>query len=261
MQLKANPQKFRIILVEDDHDLRQGLAEYLELRDFEVAQAASGAEFAIALAENRYDLAILDVNLPDVSGLDLARFVHLRGDMGIIMLTALQGRDHRIKGFEQGADLYFTKPVDSEELALAAANLASRFRQHSSLSPEEPGKAETTTVDWKLDRTTQTLVAPDGTTVFLSAREAMLIEFLAARPGILVPRVDLLQIYSDDGLDPTSRRFDMAFARLKAKAENAGVRLPVQAVRGLGLRLIEEVTIALGCRSPVAPRNGTRSFP
>lgn len=242
MKSGFNDDRFRVVLVEDDLDLRHGLAEYLQLRGFNVTQAGSGAEFRTALAAHTYELAILDVNLPDVNGFDLARAVHLRGNMGIIMLTALRARDHRIKGFEKGADLYFSKPVDSEELALAALNLASRFRKVVKVETEVSETVAGTT-GWTLDQTMETLTAPDGTVIHLSARESMLLEFMAARPAILVPRFDLLQMYGGHDADPASRRLDVAFGRLRAKVEQVGLRLPLQAVRGLGLRLTETISV------------------
>jgi DNA-binding response OmpR family regulator len=239
-------RKFRLILVEDDHDLRQGLVEYLELRGFDVAEASSGEEFQRAIDQSHYDVAILDVNLPDVSGFDLARQLAATGSTtGIIMLTARHAREDRLHGYDRGADLYFTKPVDSEELALAAANLARRLRNGKSASAPSPDpvRPPPAPAAWTLDRTLRTLKAPDGPMLQLSGRESMLLEFLAQRKDVLVPRSDVLEVYADAAPDPTSRRFDVAFARLRLKATEAGTVLPVQVVRGSGLRLIAAITI------------------
>lgn len=96
----------RVILVEDDHDLRQSVADYLRLRKIDVTEVASGIELYKALRQERYDIAVLDVNLPDVSGFDLARDLASQKDMGVILLTARTGRDDRVRGYAGGADLY-----------------------------------------------------------------------------------------------------------------------------------------------------------
>lgn len=238
-------RKFRLILVEDDDDLRQGLVEYLQLRGFEVAEASSGLEFQRMVAHESYDVAILDVNLPDISGFDLARqLVVASSGIGIILLTARRAREDRIHGYDRGADLYFTKPVDSEELTLAATNLARRIRhERSVLTPAPPAPHVKVSGNWTLDRTLRTLTAPEGATLHLSGRESMLLEFLAHRKDTLVARADVLEVYADAGTDPTSRRFDVAFARLRLKATQAGTTLPFMVVRGSGLRLIETIII------------------
>jgi len=99
--------------------------------------------FYTTLMEGDFDVAILDVNLPDVSGFELARVISSSRPMGVIMLTARTGRDDRIKGYEEGADLYLTKPVDGEELALAIANLARRVRS-AALSAKTASSAKAT---------------------------------------------------------------------------------------------------------------------
>jgi DNA-binding response OmpR family regulator len=243
----AKVEKPRIILVEDDHDLRNGLTEYLELRGFFVAPAANGVEFHSLLVEDVYDLAILDVNLPDISGFDLARFLAQRNEMGIIILTALRARDDRLRGYSDGADLYFTKPVDSEELAQAAENLTRRVRRERlvhSVQKDPASDQEVAIQDrWILDRKRQMLMAPNGKGVPLSVRETMLLEFFANHPAPMISRMDVLQFYDPTSADPLSRRFDVAFGRLRVKAKDADVDLPVQVIRGAGVRLVETIEV------------------
>lgn len=232
--------KPKIVVVEDDDDVRHGLSEYLQARGFHVDQASTGVELHEALKEQRYDVAVLDVNLPDVSGFDLSRVLAHRKNIGIIMLTALRTREDRIRGYDGGADLYFTKPVDSEELALAAANLAKRIRQKT-IAAEEPALVGMNA--WILDRKKQTLLAPAGKIMHLSGRETLLIEFLSRHPSSTIPRMDVLQFYDPSNLDPFSRRFDVAFGRLRSKATDAGIDLPIQVIRGSGVRLLEKIEI------------------
>lgn len=232
--------KPHLVVVEDDTDLRKSLSEYMQLRGFEVFEAASGLEFHDIVKSKQVDVAVLDVNLPDVSGLDLARFLSNRDDVGIIMLTALNGREDRRLGYDGGADLYFTKPFDSEELALAATNLVKRIRRRerpaTKLSPKENR-------NWLLDRKRQTLSSPEGTEVSLSGKEVLLIEFLARHSEPTVPRIEMLRLFDPGNNDPFSRRLDMAFGRLRSKASHAGMDLPVQVIRGIGLRRLEIIQV------------------
>lgn len=234
---------FSIVLVEDDHDLRQSIADYLRLRRIQVTEVASGIELYKALRQERYDIAVLDVNLPDVSGFELARDIASQG-MGVIMLTARTGRDDRIRGYADGADLYLTKPVDSEELVLAIANLGRRIRR--SAIPANAGQAFAAEIDapWRLDRQTQTLYAPRGASVKLSAREVVLLEYLARHQGVTVPRDDISALFHDALRDPESRRIDAALARLRAKLKNSGIESPLHVVHSAGVRLVKTIEIA-----------------
>lgn len=236
---------FRVLLVEDDHDLRQSVADYLRLRKIHVTEAASGIELYKALRQERYDIVVLDVNLPDVSGFDLARDITPQTDMGIILLTARTGRDDRVRGYADGADLYLTKPVDGEELTLAIVNLGRRIRHAAGQNSMR--RTGTTAAGegafWRLDRKRQLLHASNGMFVKLSAREIMLLEYLAQRPGVMVSRDEISGLFSHTQLHPESRRIDAALARLRAKLKAAGMELPLQVVHSAGLRLLETINV------------------
>lgn len=121
-----------VLLVEDDDELREALAETLRLNGMTVSEAESGAAFRDALRAGDVEVAIIDVNLPDISGFMLARDLAAAPRRpGIIMLT-LAARHDRVRGYAEGADLYMTKPVDGEELVLAVGNMARRLRPRRS---------------------------------------------------------------------------------------------------------------------------------
>ena len=235
----------RAILVEDDHDLRQGIADYLRLKAIDVTAVASGVGFYTTLMGDDFDIAILDVNLPDISGFELARVISSSKRMGVIMLTARAGREDRIKGYEQGADLYLTKPVDGEELALAVNNLARRVRQAASApagpagqgerSPDTPSVVER---PWLLDLRRRQLTSPAGVPILLSGREAMLVEHLARAAGATVPRNVMETLLGNSSSDLESRRLDAALRRLRMKARAAGADLPLHVVHAVGVRFI-----------------------
>lgn len=237
---------FKIILVEDDHDLRQSLADYLRLRNMHVTEAPSGIAFYKAWRQERYNIAILDVNLPDVSGFELARDLAAQPEMGIILLTARTSRDDRVRGYAEGADLYLTKPVDTEELALAILNLGRRIRRESEerASVRGGGAGETRKgVAWQLNRQTQMLRSPDAKSMKLSAREVILLEHLAARPHETVSRDLIMRLFGHVRVDPESRRFDAFLARLRSKLKAAEMECPLQVVHSAGVRLVKQIDV------------------
>jgi DNA-binding response OmpR family regulator len=118
----------KVIVVDDDVDLREGLVECLRLAGFEAIGVGSALNFYQALSTTCFDVAVLDVNLPDADGYSIARFLSERTNLGIVFMTGRGRKDDRIAGFRCGADLYFVKPVSAQELSLAIANLARRLR-------------------------------------------------------------------------------------------------------------------------------------
>lgn len=235
----------RVILVEDDHDLRQGIADYLRLQAIDVTEVASGVGFYTALMGADFDIAILDVNLPDVSGFELARAVSSSKRMGVIMLTARTGREDRIKGYEQGADLYLIKPVDGEELALAIGNLARRIRSVAPIADTtgSGGRSRDQERAWHLELKQRRLTSPTGVSILLSGREAMLMEHLARAGGATVSRQAIDTLLGHNHSDPESRRLDAALRRLRMKARVAGADLPLHSVHAAGIRFIGSVNI------------------
>lgn len=239
----TDAERFSVILVEDDHDLRQSLADYLRLRNMVVTEAASGIAFYRALQTGRFDIAVLDVNLPDTSGFDLASDIAGQRDMGVIMLTARTGRDDRVRGYSKGADIYLTKPVDSEELALVVGNLARRMRLAAGSPKESSPSVDREKADWELDRHARTLHAPGLGTAKLSARETLLLELLARHGDATVSRARISALYGDAEPDPESRRLDAALARLRSKLKTESMELPLQVVHSVGLRLVRPISI------------------
>lgn len=227
----------RAVLVEDDHDLRQGLADYLRLSGVEVRDVSSALDFYRLLRLEDFDVAILDVNLPDANGFDLARELSEERGMGLVLLTARTGRDDRIRGYAEGADLYLTKPIDGRELLLAVRNLARRVQSSTAARPiTAEGRAGAPAHAWRLDALGQSLVPPGGDPIPLSGRELMLLDFLAQADGATVPRRVLSEHlgYAASGSD--GRGFDAVLRRLRRKAADRGHELPIRAVHAMGIR-------------------------
>jgi DNA-binding response OmpR family regulator len=232
----------QVILVEDDRDLRQGIAEYLRFNAMQVTDVASGVGFYKAFRKSAFDVAILDVNLPDTNGYDLARDLSAEQTLGVIMLTARSGRTDKLQGYAAGADLYLAKPVDGEELVLAIRNLARRVRQAEG-SPRTSSGMASSGADggWRLDLRHYRLLAPGNVSIDLTGREVMILEQLAKAKGGTIPRRVLAEALGYGAHGAENRGLDVALSRLRQKTNAQGVELPLHAVHSVGVRF----TVAL----------------
>ena len=219
----------RILIVEDEPvlgaSLRRGLRQAAHAADL----AGSVAEASAKLALDTYDAIVLDVGLPDGSGFDLARQLRERGVMTpILMLTARDAVEDRVRGLDEGADDYLVKPFALEELL-------ARLRALQRRTP--PNRAPTVTVgDLTLDPATRS-AARAGTPISLTTTEYALLEFLARRPGQVVSRADISAHVWDENYDPLSNVIDVYVARLRRKVDADGRPPMVRTVRGHGYAL------------------------
>lgn len=221
----------RILLVEDDDDLRAGLAENLRFHGMSVTDVDCAAAFHAARRQSAFDVSILDVNLPDGSGFELA--ASMAGDLrrpGVIMLTARTGQPDRIRAYTEGADIYMTKPVAGEELLLAVRNLAKRVDAQGTIpSGEKPPT-------WYLDKVPLQLVSPDGRSLSLSGREFLLIEQFVGKHDHILSRQTLSQTLGYGTHGSESRAFDALLRRLRRKFEVAGLGVPFTTFNNRGIQ-------------------------
>jgi len=232
-------QPIRAIVVEDDPNLRLGLADFLRLNSLSVTAVGSGAEFNRAFGTETFDIAIIDVNLPDVSGFEIARYITKITGIAVIMLTARAMRDDKLRGYAEGANLYLTKPVDCDELILAIRNLVHRTRQTGEMSKQssQPSKS------WIVDRIAQQLISPLGAIIKLSGREAKLILRLAEDNGRTVSRKDLSIALGYNNADIETRSLDAVLRRLRSKVRDTEDELPIHVVHSMGFHFSAEIKI------------------
>jgi DNA-binding response OmpR family regulator len=222
-------QKTRVILVEDDQDLRESLVEYLNLADHLVEGVGSGLEFYRNLALHTYDIAVVDLGLPDQDGFVLIEYARKNSEMGLIILTARDTVDDRVNGYGAGADIYLLKPVDGRELAAAIASLATR-RRESSVGPDSSPAA-----CWQLDLGAWTLAAPTGETTTLTGKEMQFMAQLAECPGQPAPRENLLLCLYASREEAAGRALESLVRRLRAKiTEATGVASPIKTSHTVG---------------------------
>ncbi len=225
----------RAILVEDDNELRESLIQTLSELGVETIGADRAADFYQKLFVGKFDVAIIDIGLPDGDGLSIVRFLSERTEIGLIILTVAGEDEDRIRGFVSGADLYFVKPVNCQELAAAAARLTQRRR----LAQVDP-----VALPWIMRRKEWQLKAPSGIVVTLTTREMEFLHCLGTKSGEAVSRTDLLAHlkYGQDTTD--SRSLDALVRRLRIKSEPLlGHPLPVRTIYGFGYLFSEPLII------------------
>jgi two-component system phosphate regulon response regulator OmpR len=207
-------QPTKILVVDDDADLRRLLSDYLRQEGFEVAGVENGSAMDAWLAEHDADLLILDLMLPGEDGLSLARRLRKTSHVPIVMLSA-RGEDvDRIVGLEVGADDYLSKPFNPREL-LARIRAVLRRQVQVTATDEEGGLAFG---PYRLDPERRELTR-EGEPVPLTGGEFDLLMVLAQRPNRVLDRDSLLDLIKGYERSPFDRSIDVQVARLRAKIE------------------------------------------
>jgi two-component system, OmpR family, response regulator len=215
-------RKDHILIVDDDHDLRELLVQYLEKNAFAVTAVKTGREMRQALAERRIDLIVLDLMLPHEDGLKLCRDLRAAdsGSPPILMLTARSDEADRILGLEMGADDYLSKPFASRELLARIRAILRRARAlpaNLRLSEAARGLAFG---DWLLDTTQRHLVDLTGTVVALSGAEYRLLRVFLDYPHRVLTRDQLLNFTQGRDTEPFDRSIDLMVSRLRQRLKD-----------------------------------------
>ena len=216
-------------MVDDDRRIRDLLSRFLLAEGYRVTTAETAAEARAKLEGLRFDLLILDVMMPGETGFDLARKLRTSSSVPILMLTARDEAESRIKGLEIGADDYVAKPFEPRELSLRIANILKRAR------PAPPPPAESVRFGEFLFHIARGELKRGDEVIHLTDREREMLRILAATPGETVPRLAL----AGNGGSISERAVDVQVNRLRRKIERDPANpLFVQTVRGIGYRLV-----------------------
>jgi len=218
----------RILLVEDEAPLRETLAARLKREGFAVDAASDGEEGRYMGREVPFDMAIIDLGLPKLSGMDLVRDLReQQKKFPILILTARASWQDKVEGLKAGADDYLVKPFHGEEL-LARINALMRRAAGWSKPTLDCGPIV-------LDLAAQT-VKVDGHGVDLTSYEYKVLEYLMLHAGELVSKADLTEhIYQQD-FDRDSNVLEVFIGRLRKKLDPDGAIKPIETVRGRGYR-------------------------
>ena len=226
-----------LLLVDDDRQLIELLARYLEDGGFRVSTAANAAQMRAVLAGARIDLIVLDLMLPGEDGWALCRQLRERGaaQIPIVMLTARSDEVDRVLGLELGADDYLTKPFASRELMARIRAVLRRTRLlPPNLHPVNQAR-ELAFGDWRLDTTARHLLDADGTLVPLTGGEYRLLRVLLDHPQRVLTRDQLLNLTQGRDADAFDRSIDLLVSRLRQRLRD-GSREPryIKTVRNEG---------------------------
>jgi two-component system OmpR family response regulator len=214
----------RILIAEDDQVLADGLLRSLRNAGYAVDQVGSGSEADAALASHEFDLLILDLGLPRMHGLEVLRKLRARGSaLPVLILTAADSVEQRVRGLDFGADDYMAKPFSLQELearvrALTRRGLgtASNVIRHGPLTFDATGR----------------VAYINEQMVDLSARELRLLEVLLQRAGRLVSKEQLVERLCEWGEEVSNNAIVVYIHRLRKKIEQGTIRIAT--VRGLG---------------------------
>ena len=221
-----------ILVVEDEQNIRTALIDFLEYHGFQAAEAVDGLEAERAVAGHRFDLILLDLMLPKISGEQLCSKWRREGlQTPILMLTAKGQEKEKIMGLNLGADDYITKPFSLEEL-LARINAV--------LRRTDPARAVGQTFRFAdLDVDIAALkVMRDNNEIEITKREAAIIRYFAANPNRVISREELYkEVWNDTLTDLGTRTMDMHIAKLRSKIErdSADPKI-ITTVRGAGYK-------------------------
>lgn len=218
----------RILIIEDEASLRSQIVSQLTAQGYQVDGAAEGKEGLYLASEYPYDLAIVDLGLPNLSGLEvIQRLRHHGKTLPILILTARSRWQNKVEGLEAGADDYLVKPFQMEELQARIKALLRRA----------VGSATTTLQcgPVALDTVAQT-VSVDGNMVELTAYEYRLLEYLMRHRGKVVSKGELTDyLYAQDD-DRDSNTLEVFIGRLRRKLDPTGEVQPIETLRGRGYR-------------------------
>ncbi len=223
----------RILLVEDDPDIAKLERTFLERSGYEVRHISSGAEALELAATYRPDVVILDVGLPDISGLDVCTSLATSNDAFILMVSGHSREQDVLLGLGLGADDYITKPFSGNELVARVASFLRRREKYLE-KKEDAGVLQVGSA--QLIRDFHTLRNGDSDSV-LTALEFRLLWFLVEAEGRLLTRAQILQHVWNDTSGVPTRVVDVHIAALRKKLQEIGAPVEIASVRGIGYRL------------------------
>lgn len=223
----------KILIVEDDDDIRELIAFNLEMSGFEIIRCDNGEEALKIIPEKKPDLILLDVELPGIDGFEVCRILRSKPqcrDTPVIMLTARTEDEDIIKGLETGADDYITKPF-RPKILLARVKTALRRKTGNDNSETGSLQIHGISIDHKRHE-----VKLGDTNIHLSVTEFSILEYLAKNPGFVYSRNQIIDTVKGNGYAVTERSVDVQILGIRKKLGDYG-RF-IETVRGIGYRMV-----------------------
>lgn len=218
----------RILVVEDEQLLREQLKEQLQAAGYVVETAADGREALFQGREYPFDLAVVDIGLPEMTGIEVIReWRKLGKSLPVLILTARGRWEEKVEGLEAGADDYMVKPFNIEELVARVRALIRRAGGWSD-SVMRCGPVA-------LDQVQQT-VSVDGNEIVLTAYEYRVVEYLMTHAGEVISKIDLTEHIYEQDFDRDSNVIEVFVGRLRKKLDPDNRYKPIETLRGRGYR-------------------------
>lgn len=216
------------MLVEDQNDIRDILTKRLK-KEYSVDACQNGAEALDYLSVYTYDIVILDIMLPKMSGIEVLKWMRNKKiETPVLLLTALGSIEDRVNGLDSGADDYLVKPFSYDELLARIRVLTRRSsKQFTSLLEVE---------DLRMDTVKKTVVREDKV-ISLTAKEYMLLEYMMHHPHVILTRTQLEQRAWDSSFEGGSNIVDVYIRYLRKKIDEGFNKKLIQTIRGQGYRL------------------------
>lgn len=236
-----------LLIVDDDVRICRLLSHYLKREGYRVSTAADGSAMWRQIESDQPDLIILDVMLPGVDGISLARELRAKIDVGIIMLTGKNDTVDTIVGLEVGADDYMTKPFDNRELLARIRSVLRRMpdgknTNHGGFSNNNELKMEFE--GWQIDLNAYELISPSGEKIKLTTHEFRLLEMLVQNSGRVLSRDQILQKLSSREWQPDNRSVDVLIGRLRKEIEeNPAQPKLIRTIRNVGYQFTAKVSL------------------
>jgi two-component system OmpR family response regulator len=209
----------RVLVVEDEGDIREPLARYLTRNNFQVAAVGSAEAARRALASAACDLLLVDIMLPGEDGLSLTREVLATTDIPVMLVTARTEMADRLVGLDLGADDYICKPFDARELVARMRTVLRRVRRTAG-ADEAPASLRFTFGDWTLETATRSLRRADEPPRPLTTGAYRLLHALVSAPGRVLSREQLLDLTAGRDADAFDRSIDNQISRLRRRLED-----------------------------------------
>ncbi|RSK44771.1 response regulator [Hymenobacter perfusus] len=223
----------KILLVEDEPKLASFVKKGFGNEGYEIEVAYDGRVGQSLIQQNRYDLVILDVNLPYVNGFELCRLVRRQdARVPVLLLTALDNLDDKVTGFEAGTDDYLVKPFEFRELLLRARVLMRRHTEAATVQPT----LRIADLELNLDAKT---VSRAGQRIDLTTKEYSLLEYLLLNRGRIISRVDIAEKVWELNFDTNTNVIDVYVSYLRKKLDKGYPVKLIHTVVGMGYVLRE----------------------
>lgn len=231
----------RILIVDDDPRICRAVARYMESGGFEVRHCGNSTVANELLHSFTPDLVLLDLNLPDGNGLEIARTIRSFSNMGIIIISGTIEQVDKIISLEIGADDFLNKPLNLREVLARIRSVLRRTRITEAAVASNPG-SQTRTLSfngWTLDMDMHQLHAPDGTLTPLTSHEFKFLSLLANNANKVLSREQILEFLGQKQWSPLDRSIDVMIGKLRKKlAAQDNDYNPILTIRGEGYKFV-----------------------